>query len=240
MGDLFFDGVTNEQIAAVFGVMAAAPRHTFQVLTKRARRMREWFAWLARECKTANGGRGCRPVFRVLAESQCMSDSEALRNVDAPWPLPNVWLGVSAENQELADKRIPELLSTPAALRFVSAEPLLSALDLSVYLREHACDEWPRERARGANGCVGHPMPPLSWIIVGGESGSQARPFQADWGRAIRTQCKHAKVALYMKQVGSNAFDGDKGPMVVTGKGTDPTEWPRELRVQQFPKERRA
>ncbi|HND52038.1 MAG TPA: phage Gp37/Gp68 family protein [Pirellulaceae bacterium] len=131
MSDLFHESLTNEQIAAVFGVMAAAPQHTFQVLTKRAKRMREWFSWVdnyGREVMAVEAIQwiashdGARRSRRIELENQVA--------MPATWPLPNVWLGVSVENQAAADERIPELLATPAAVRFLSCEPLIGPVDL--------------------------------------------------------------------------------------------------------------
>lgn len=120
MSDLFHESLSDEQIAAVFGAMACCSRHTFQVLTKRAKRMREWIGW-------ADGHRDTiHHAFSVA------TGRAGMRPWD--WPLPNVWLGVSAEDQQRADERIPDLLATPAAVRFVSAEPLLGPIDLSRWL----------------------------------------------------------------------------------------------------------
>jgi protein gp37 len=167
MGDLFHEDVPDEWIDRVFAVMALAPQHTFQALTKRAARMRAY----------VNAARG-RNAFKT-------------RN----WPLPNVWLGVSAEDQRRADERVPELVATPAAVRFVSAEPLLGPINLS------SPTLW----------CIpdhdsGGKLPALSsldWIIVGGESGSGARPMHPDWARSIRDQCATAGVPYFFKQWGS-------------------------------------
>jgi hypothetical protein len=105
--------------------------------------------------------------------------------------LPNVWLGVSVENQHFADERIPLLLQTPAAVRFISAEPLLERIDVRPYL--------PSE---GYN-----TLPGLDWVIVGGESGHGARPFDVAWARSIVKQCQAAGVPVFVKQLGSNPFD---------------------------------
>jgi protein gp37 len=141
MSDLFHERLKNEEIAAVFGVMAAAPRHTFQVLTKRAERMRDWFRWLESQIappeKVGNWtrtGHGHRDVVHYYVR-QLLTDDAAIVSGEArtgAWPLPNVWLGVSVENQQYADERIPLLLETPAAVRFVSAEPLLGDVDLGL------------------------------------------------------------------------------------------------------------
>ena len=129
MTDLFMEEHSDEMIDRVFAVMALAPHHTFQVLTKRAKRMREYFGATRLEAVGAT-------VFRLL-----LKDTQELRKVDTAaraacrvWPLPNVWLGVSCENQERADERIPDLLATPAAVRFISCEPLLGPVDLSRWL----------------------------------------------------------------------------------------------------------
>lgn len=136
MGDLFHESLTNDQIAAVFGVMAAAPQHTFQCLTKRPARMREWFEWIA-------GGHDSETNLCAQHADLALTDAglqmwsgprRAVMRGEAPWPLPNVWLGVSIENQAAADERIPELLRTPAAVRFLSCEPLLGKVDLSRWL----------------------------------------------------------------------------------------------------------
>ena len=137
MSDLFHDGFTNEQIAAVFGVMAAATQHTFIVLTKRTDRMREWFAWVD---KRERDGMSMFPSdtleWRVgqMLNVAARNAGVETKHGNQPWPLPNVILGVSAENQATADERIPHLLATPAAVRMVSAEPLLGPVDLLSYL----------------------------------------------------------------------------------------------------------
>lgn len=266
MSDLFHESLSNEEIAAVFGVMAACPQHTFQVLTKRAERMREWFEWVHTDrgfdhmqagklhdalcCAMYGSGDNWDPDDAIC--------EELLTNANE-WPLPNIWLGVSAEDQQRADERIPHLLETPAAVRFVSAEPLLGPVDLRVYLREHACDEWPKEIARGPDGCAGHPMSALDWIIGGGESGSGARPFDLAWARDLRDQCKAAGVPFFFKQAGSRPYDSNVNcsdyetlpcvapPPGVTGgaavglkfddrKGGDLAELPYDLRVREFPR----
>jgi hypothetical protein len=148
------------------------------------------------------------------------------------WPLPNVWLGVSAERQEEADERIPHLLQTPAAVRFVSAEPLLGPIDFESWLEwgddpwkevggkswgcqecdercggcpntkaVYHCDEGPLD-SEGAPEWVTETRRTLDWIIVGGESGSEARPMHPQWARDIRDQCQAAGVSLFFKQWG--------------------------------------
>jgi protein gp37 len=211
MSDLFFEEFSNEQIAAVFGVMAACPEHDFLVLTKRPERMREWFKWVAsREFFTGttianHAGRWTDSVLPVAQD----------------WPLPNVWLGVSAEDQQRADERVPHLLATPAAVRFVSAEPLLGPIALHIPTRightrgdgerncDHCCNgdrcddsshldrnKCPYCRGSGA-------ARRLDWLIVGGESGPGARPCALEWIESVVEQCRDAGVACFVKQLGA-------------------------------------
>jgi protein gp37 len=209
MSDLFHEALTNEQVAAVFGVMAAAPRHTFQALTKRARRMREWFAWATSQ-----------PVpVRRLIEDAALAVPGALETIPkapprAPWPLPNVWLGVSVENQAAADERIPELLATPAAVRFLSCEPLLGAVNLRHLDAEAAGhgDMIVVDALTGRQTDMGRPCADVArvdWVIAGCESGPGARPCDVAWLRSLRDQCMATAVAFFLKQAvgyGSTVF----------------------------------
>jgi protein gp37 len=215
MSDLFHETVSDEFIDQVFAVMALCPQHTFQVLTKRPERMLAY-------CNTANIS-----VFGALGQAITERASTLRQEFRAySWPLPNVWLGVSVEDQATADERIPLLLETTAAVRFVSAEPLLGPIDLSAYMR----------------------TPLISWAICGGESGHGARPCNVAWIRSIVEQCKAAEVAVFVKQIGARAReDGCKDGHVWVGKnpsslhrllhrkGGDPSEWPEDLRVRAFP-----
>lgn len=123
----------------------------------------------------------------------------------------NVWLGVSAENQEYADQRISRLCEIPAAIRFVSAEPLLAPFVLKT--------RW---------------SPYLDWLIVGGESGPGARACDIEWINSFRYQCESGRIALFVKQLGSKPTSGGI-PVKVTKAGTNPLEWPEYLRIQEFP-----
>lgn len=195
MGDLFFEEVTNEEIAAVFGVMAASPQHTFQVLTKRPKRMLEWFRWIA----SFEEGHGPPPVD--VAETCAGNYIDLDQLGSALWPLPNVWLGVSVEDQQRANERIPHLLQTPAAVRFLSCEPLLESVDITKWLRR------PIDPCNGcfSDGslCPGHEYgSALNWVIVGGESGPGARPMHPAWARSLRDQCISTKTAFFHKQWG--------------------------------------
>lgn len=232
-GDLFAENVPDEWIDKVFAVMAMAPQHTFQVLTKRAKRMREY----------VNGMRssvpflGRMPLERIHLEASghmegdggFMDTLKHRGNVyslycSVPWPLPNVWLGVSAERQQEADERVPELLATPAAIRFLSAEPLLGRLNLESSLGgtrwiggQRGCDG--RHQHLGRAGEIIHDIlhegdprrlhhhhddrcqGGLDWVIAGGENGP--RPMHPDWARDLSRQCFINNVAFFFKQWGS-------------------------------------
>lgn len=136
MSDLFHESIPDAWIDRVFAVMALAPQHTFQILTKRSARMRDYFTGRRTEFGRAARALMELPHSKTEAEHEGAADALDLSDLADGRPLPNVWLGVSAEDQPRADERIPDLLATPAAVRFVSAEPLLSALDLSKWLHD--------------------------------------------------------------------------------------------------------
>lgn len=208
MSDLFHENVPDEWIDRIFAVMALCPQHTFQVLTKRPERMLKYFANL----QTSN---------RVGREINVIYGSPKLINteIDHPgwsftrdgneWePLPNVWLGVSDEGNR--HERVDILRQVPAAVRFVSAEPLIfnpGKVDLSG----------------------------LDWVIVGGESGPGARPMEFEWAESIVNQCKAARVACFVKQMGSGLA---KRYGWKSAKGGDWHEWPTGLMVREFPESR--
>lgn len=213
-GDLFHENVPDEWIDRVLSVMALSPKHTFQVLTKRPERAKSYMTAML-----GNEGR-CLAVIEASRKSGALiGDMPFLRDRLVSLPLSNVWLGTSVEDQATADARIPHLLATPAAVRFVSAEPLLGAvrLDCLDHLTE---DEYGKFYAYldGLTGRVtigdfadkeldsGHQLDPgLDWVIVGGESGPKARPMQHDWARSLRDQCQAAGVAFFMKQMAHRA-----------------------------------
>lgn len=168
--DLFHEALPDEAVDRVFAVMAATPHHTYQVLTKRPERMRAYLSDV-----TNTGTRIARHWLRLAGWGKMFE-----------LPLTNVWLGVSVEDQERADERIPLLLQTPAAVRFLSCEPLLGAIDLTDALAP----------------AVGRPFIPLHWVIAGGESGHNARPMHPEWARALRDQCTAAGVPFFFKQWG--------------------------------------
>lgn len=178
MSDLFHDYVEVGQIVHVFAVMALTPWHTYQVLTKRANRMQRllsdpsFIGLLADQIE----------AMRTDSPRRAVGPLPHLDGGETWYPLANVWLGVSVEDQKTADERIPLLLQTPAAVRFISAEPLLGAIDI--------------EAVPYVNSEV------LDWVIVGGESGPGARPMHPDWARSLRDQCVAAGVPFFFKQWG--------------------------------------
>lgn len=189
VSDLFHESVPFSYIDQVFAVMALTPQHTYQILTKRPERMAEYL----------NTQASCSQMDR---KDQIECSSVELE--DAPWdmtgyikhwPLPNVWLGTSVEDQATADARIPHLLRCPAVVRFLSCEPLLGAVDL----KNIAGGGGSRYQVLAP--IPGH-RPSIDWVIVGGESGSKARPMHPDWARSLRDQCKVAGVPFFFKQWG--------------------------------------
>lgn len=199
MSDLFHKEVPFEFIDTVFAVMALCPQHTFQILTKRPERMAEYLSFVDpggfREVVWANALRHLR-------------DPEPFRSTTSavPWPLPNVWLGTSVEDQQTADERIPHLLKCPAAVRFLSCEPLLGPVDLTRLPVGRNFIDCLRCDFHGGQGSViaGPPSGtgPVDWVIVGGESGPGARPMHPDWARSLRDQCVAAGVPYFFKQWG--------------------------------------
>lgn len=197
MSDLFHKDLPDEAIDTVFAVMALAPQHTFQILTKRADRLRVYME---------------TPLRLEHIYDQCVAVSGKPREAEA-WPLPNVWLGVSVEAPDY-NHRINELRRTPAAVRFVSAEPLLEDL--------------------GELDLAG-----IHQVIVGGESGPRSRKFWVDWARSIQRQCRQQDVAFFLKQMGANVHDRHDGmPVRIrlnSRKGGDMSEWSEDLQVREMP-----
>lgn len=182
-GDLFHESVPDEWIDRVFAVMALASQHTFQVLTKRAARMREY---VSRHDTSKIGDSITTNAFWLNSATRGYRGSGG----SAVWPLPNVWLGVSVEDQARADERIPDLLATPAAVRWLSCEPLLGPVDLGELQEGLPANAWLTW------------LDGLDWIVIGGESGPGARPMHPDWVRSLRDQCAAAGVPFFFKQWG--------------------------------------
>ncbi len=236
MSDLFHKDVPDGFIACVFAVMSVTPQHTYQLLTKRHGRMRSLLN---------------SDEFRLSIWSAAMArgwDTEGIA-----WPLPNVHLGVSVENQKWADVRIPALLETPAAVRFISAEPLLGQLDLGIgdpHMGHDNEDVYGHPNPRVCLDCSDPdgedevfyfrrelaPRQPgeasISWVIVGGESGPGARPMSLRWARTLVQECQSADVPVFVKQLGS-VLGKELG---AGSKGGDMDRWPEDLRIREFPR----
>lgn len=185
MSDLFHADVPFWFIDRVFATMALTPQHTYQILTKRPDRMAEYYDYCAVRMKLEK-------AVNVTLQHQ--------------WPLHNVWLGISVEDQAAADERIPHLLKCPAAVRFLSCEPLVKSVDMTVLFHDcTGCTDTDR-RSEGTHqsGTYQHPSFPqgIHWVIAGGESGPNARPMHPDWARQLRDQCQAAGVAFFFKQWG--------------------------------------
>ena len=233
MSDLFHERVTDEQIAAVFGVMARARQHTFLLLTKRAERMRKWSEWLESE---------------------------------VAWPLANVWLGVTAETAEHLERRSELLQMVPAAVRWLSLEPLLEEVSVRGVLLGNGrrglhvtsteglvqvaacecghghgftrCPNTGGVTARcGTRGCacpgfrreLGHG---IHWVVGGGETGPGARPCRVEWIRRVVDECHATGTPVFVKQAGARAM---VAPALRHRKGANPSEWPKDLRVREIP-----
>jgi len=232
MFDLFHEHIPVVFLGRVFGMMAKCPQHTFQLLTKRAEYMQA-----------------------ILSRAVKYNDKYIST------PLPNVWLGVSIESPDY-EKRIIDLLATPAAVRFLSIEPQLA--EVNAHLGEenclhpsldgledtetvwecNVCKGWLRsEQIPGKPGYYVRHVG-IDQVIVGGESGQGARIYKLEWATSQRKQCERAGVAFFMKQIGSNPewpneyWFGLQPPKLKDSKGGDPSEWPEALRVRKFPSER--
>jgi protein gp37 len=227
MSDLFHENLTDREIDKVFAIMRLGPHLTFQVLTKRADRMLKYTT----DPET--------PHRVHLASQEFFPRVNSFPEI---WPLPNVWLGVSVEDQTRADDRVPKLSHCAAALRFLSVEPLLGPVDLGRIVHFHEGYS-PAEFQRDKMG-----RDWVDWVIVGGESGNRNRQCDVGWIRSIVVQCFMAGVPCWVKQLGSgislHTENGrgrhyhDAGNFVCICKdthGADPAEWPVDLRAQQFP-----
>lgn len=206
-GDLFAEGVPDEWIDRAFAVMALAPQHTFQVLTKRSARMREYLSAIDAEFHASPDdlnerfGEHCVKLSGDPCSAGWFEDH-------VNWPLPNVWLGVSVEDQARAEERIPDLLATPAAIRWISAEPLLGPVDLLGPEHEGPLSNGEPSAEQIANDPTGwrvvrYGVSRVDWVVAGGESGPGARPMHPDWARSLRDQCAAAGVPFFFKQWGA-------------------------------------
>lgn len=214
MSDLFHEAVPDDDIDQIFAVMALAPQHIFQVLTKRPERMLAYLSEPGRRSEVAcamaresfdewtlNTRTGELPTLATWDKH-----AGEMRIKSEHWPLPNVWLGVSAEDQTTATERIRPLLQTPATVRWVSFEPLLGHIDFH--------PSWVK-------------VPRIDWVVAGGESGPGARPMHPEWARYLRDQCRAALVPFFFKQWGEYIDPHDSPDTILPDvKDTPLPEWP--------------
>jgi protein gp37 len=249
MSDPFHPAVKYDWLDQIFATIALCPHLTFQLLTKRPQRMLEYL-------------KDCDRLDNLEHEIQHQAFLLTGEYPSIELPLPNLWLGVSVENQQAANERIPLLRQAPAAVRFLSCEPLLGPVELfdvdgQVSIGMQQLD--PAETL--------FPGEVIDWVIVGGESGNGARPCQTDWIRSLVEQCRDVGVPCFVKQLGQfpvsrepetshaevitrdiysewvfkaaeeQGFDleGFLILKLTDRKGGNPEEWPEDLRVREFP-----
>lgn len=217
--DLFHPEVSDHFLDRAFAVMCVARHHTYQVLTKRVERMRDYLLSPGRALAIQ------RQVFDIYkthpdirASIECgqtpgMFNARGTRPADAKVYLPHVWIGTSVENQDTANERIPLLLEIPAAVRWLSVEPLLGPISFS-WAKWHQYtfgdEKQPLDEFDGIHG--------IHWVVVGGESGSKGRPMDPDWARALRDQCQRAGITFMFKQWGEWSPNEDAKTLARTGK----------------------
>lgn len=224
MSDLFHEDVPDEFIDQVFAVMALTPEHTYQVLTKRPERMLKYMS-SRYECEGPRY-RLSHAVDPSWFGHEIFHDGISADIHDAGWPLPNVWLGVSVEDQTTADERIPLLLQTPAAIRFVNCEPLLGEIDLQSIDLGCLINYWLNAltgQVGSSDESMSSSYAPFNWVIAGGESGPHARDTDLDWMRFLRDQCRVDGVPFFVKQITER---GRKIPF---------ENWPSDLRIRLYP-----
>lgn len=205
--DLFHPEVPDEFIANCLLRISRAPQHLILALTKRPERMVKFFSRIgAWEGWITHDGTPVEKIYK--GTGFILSDDDS-------WPLPNLWLGVTAENQEQADRRIPLLLQVPAAVRFVSVEPMLGPVDLIRYfVGKKALEVFFAHGGKNVVAIPDHLKPPphLDWIICGGETGARARPSHPDWFRRVRDDCQAAGVPFWFKGWGDHKSLGQGHP----------------------------
>lgn len=220
MSDLFHEQVPFEYIAKVYAIMQLSQQHTFQVLTKRPERALSFYEWM----DTPDGRKAWLQAVISAPDGEHESWSRK-------WPFRNVWLGVSIEDQRRSEERLLPLMQCPAAVRFVSVEPMLEPVVLGL------AGTLPGNVTGGAY-VMAHQM--IDWVICGGESGARARSFDIAWARALRDECAAVGVAFFLKQLGAHPIDSE-GRVVAREipigdrKGGKMAEWPEDLRVRQWP-----
>jgi protein gp37 len=237
MTDIFGEWVTDEWIDQMFAIMAVTPQHTYQVLTKRPERMcnylrraegtgrlvdrfgaqqiervTTWYQQITRWLDEGSGGFFCGRWDQV---------HDLAGSLASLHPLPNVWIGVTAENQQTADERIPLLLQCPASVRFVSCEPLLGPVNLRrAHYQNGGCEAFVNALTglESVQSTVIYAGEPVNWVICGGESGPGARPMKLEWARSLRDQCAAADVPFFFKQWGG-------ANKAATGRELDGRTW---------------
>jgi protein gp37 len=244
MTDLFADFVPDEWLDRIYAVMALTPSHTYQVLTKRPERRRKYFAVIEEEKNTK---RWIDAAYRIVEADP--SPCAAGLMEDQGWPLPNVWEGATVCNQEEANANTLTLLQTPAAVRWLSCEPLLGPMDLTeLHCSEDDGDGQIEYQLNALNGVAevlhsdsmdiisdGPENPRIDWVVVGGESGHSARPFHTKWAEDIVEQCRRHGVPCFVKQLGAYVIQDGERHIKRNRKGADMSEWPHKIRVRQFP-----
>jgi protein gp37 len=232
MSDPFHPGVKDEWLDQIFAAIALTPHITYQMLTKRPERMLEYLGRheFIHEMKLA--------VFNM---NFCGMKNYPELDVSKGF-LKNLWPGVTTGTQKAADERIPLLLKTLAAVRFLSVEPMLENIDLT---RCRVCNGSGASWNSIAQDYLGCPncladgftdeLCKIDWVIIGGESGSNARPFNLEWARSLIDQCREAGVKVFMKQAGSNAFYEGESFKTKSRAGSDIAEWPEWAQIQEFP-----
>jgi protein gp37 len=201
MSDIFHEKQTDENLDKIFAVMALAPQHRYLLLTKRPERMRDYWNQLRnwkRNIKDA--------TYRIIRSTRGLNMVDAAH--EKGWHY--VWCGVSVWDQASADRNIPILLNTPAAHRFISAEPLLGEIDLSKWMMPVVC--------------VG-----IHWMIVGGETGPGARPCNVEDIDVILNQCQTADVPVFLKQFGDNPKTEGNTAIICMNEDDAGRQFPPEL-----------
>ena len=258
MSDWCHENVSDDWRDQMLAIAALTPQHTYQYLTKRADRMNRYLQAL-RDYDEPVSEYWLGDTLQELSEGRITR--KVLQDTRIDKPLPNVWFGVSVEDQKTANERIPLLLQTPAAVRFLSVEPLLEYVRIK--------NEWLSDRG-GVPGTMGQwaKKPDIHLVIIGGESGPNARPFNIEWARQLIRDCKAANVPVFVKQLGGyvlcrndNGFEGEHDQAWPDGtayqdnpsgyredyqgapvrvrlkdkKGGDMSEWPLDLRIREMP-----
>lgn len=231
MTDIFHPAVTDKWLYRLFAMMLMADKHRFLILTKRPERAVE-FIYGEHFWAILEGN-----VHRLYHERTGKDPSMWYAVHEFP---KHLWFGVSCENQEYAEKRIPLLLKLPFAVRFVSLEPLLGPINLR---NLNTAPLLSLDALTGNETMEGVPAngPSLDWVIVGGESGKNARPCRLKWIRAIVDDCQETGVSVFVKQLGRRVIEDysvDQGEAYLAlrnKKGADVAEWPADLRVKELP-----